>query len=114
MPGWDVEIKGLGLSNLAELWLLRRAAAFSILPPNSKPGYLGKGNSTQPPSLAQALSAPPAATSPAQLKRMMERYSEQHYVPSIKKRKNYRRWFEQLDLVEGVPAHGRGMELYDL
>lgn len=99
---------------MAELWLLRRVAVFRILPPNSKPGYLGKENSTQPHSLAQALSAAPAGTSPAQLKRMMEEYSEQYYVPSIKKRKNHRRWFEQPDLVEGVPAHGRGVDLYDL
>lgn len=41
----------------------------------------------QPPSLAQALSAAPAGTSPTQLKRMMEGYAEQHYVLGIKKRK---------------------------
>lgn len=68
----------------------------------------------QPPSLAQALSAAPAGTSSAQLKRMMEGYPEQHYILSIKKRKNYRRWFEQPDLVKDGPAHGRKVELDDL
>lgn len=67
----------------------------------------------QSPSLAQARSAAPAGATPAglstaQLKRVMEGYPEQHYVLSIKKGKKHRRCFEQPDLVEGVPACGRG------